>query len=455
MAPVASTDGVPIQAKSQVKSQDPHARISQFVAIGLFFAACGSLWNYLGALFHPNALAYSHAFFLEDILPTYNAARAILAGHGASMYDPAIVHGYTYTPFFAWLFTPLALLPWDAAGSIWYILCHVWLWLAVAALTVVFHDVLPATLLDLRVGRVALVPLLLAIWLGIPPSVQATLDFGQVDYLSLALLATALVCLRRQRDTTAGVLVVLAGLLKLTPFGLILAFVVFRRWRALGGALAMLGASILVTSLDPRVGFATWLHLQDGANANFAFIFGQYANESVGSVFAHLIALAHHHLSARRAEYIGLAISGILYLGVLALGRWPAALRSPRWLVGVAASIGTVLLASPLNWDHTYVVAAVPTAFLLGAIATQYLAERRLRWQQIVGVVAASIMASWPMTAALSVPQQEPFHLQLYGTLLISARPIALLTITALLLWYLWYPGVAAQGRRHEEQPAR
>ncbi len=421
-------------------ARQPRVSGATLLAIGLFLAACGSLWNYLGATLHPNALTYSHAFFLEDILPTYNAARSILAGHGPAMYDPAVVHGYTYSPLFAWLFTPLAQLPWAQAGAIWYLLCHLWLWLAIAALAALFAEVLPPELLRPRAGRVPLIPLLLAVWLGIPPSVQASLDFGQVDYLMLALLAAAMLCLLRGRDASAGVLIVLAALLKITPLGLLAVLLVFHRWRALTAALATLAASVIVTSVDPRVGLQTWLHMPNGVNANFAFIFGQYANESLGSVAAHLLALLHYHLAPRLGADLGVAIAAILFAGALALGVWRDGLRSSRWLVAAAAAIGALLLASPLNWDHTYVAAAVPTAFLLGAMATRYLAEQHMRWEYVLGAFAAAVMAAWPMTAALQVPDNAGLHLRAYGTVLISARPLALLVITLLLLRYVWYP---------------
>lgn len=436
--PRAAQATPPMAQEEARAAQTRHGPV--LLAIGLFFAACGSLWNYLGATLHPNALTYSHAFFLEDILPTYNAARAILAGHGAAMYDPKVVHGYTYSPVFAWLFTPLAQLPWAQAGAIWYLLCHLWLWLAIVALAALFAEVLPPELLEPRIGRIPVIPVLLAVWLGIPPSVQASLDFGQVDYLTLALLAAAMLCLLRGRDATAGVLIVLAGLLKFTPLGLLAVLLVFRRWRALGAALATLAVSIVVTSVDPRVGFETWLRLPNGVNANFAFIFGQYANESLGSVVVHLLALLDYSLTPRLAADLGIAVAAILFAGVLALGLWREGLHSSRWLVAVAAAVGALLLASPLNWDHTYVVAAVPTAFLLGAMATRYLAEQRVRWEYVLGCAAAAVIAAWPMTAALRVPDSAGFHLRAYGVVLISARPLALLVVILLLLRYAWYP---------------
>lgn len=421
---------------------------AELIAGGLFFAACASLWNYLGAILRPNALASVSGPFGQDILPAYQAAQQILRGNGSAMYDPAVVHGYTYSPVFAWLFEPLALFPWSTAVIIWYFLSSVWLWLAVGMLALLFAEVMPAQLRSLRIARAPLIPLLVAIWIGIPPSVQATLEFGQVDYLNLALLAGAFVALLRRRDGLAGVLIVLAALLKITPLGLLAVFLVFRRWRALAFGLLTLVVSIGVTSLDPRVGFVSWLRMPQGVNANFAYIFVVYSNESLASLFAHLVSLVHLHLSPQHAEYIGFAVAALLFMGALALGLRRDIRESPRWVMAAAAGLGAVLLASPLNWDHTYVVAAVPALILLGHIATTWLATHRLSWFEIVGALCAAIIASWPLTAGLAYPGQASLIRGAAGATLIGARPVALLVIICLLLWELWRSRQAAYSGR-------
>lgn len=404
-----------------------------WLAIGLFFAACGSLWNYLGALFHPNALTYSHAFFLEDILPTYQAAQAILRGNGPAMYSPAVVHGYTYSPFFAWIFTPLAALPWGLAGSIWYILCHVWLWLAVAALAALIAEFLPSELLKPRIGPFPVIPALTAIWLAITPAVQAELDFGQVDYLILALLATAVICIQRKRDVPAGILIVLAAMLKITPIGLLVFLIAARRWRAAVSGCATLIGIVVITSLDPRVGFGTWLRMNSGVNANLAFIFHQYANESLASIANHVLGIGHAEILMGYAVALGVGIAGLLALAVLA-----AVWRHPEAIApALAAGIGVVLLSSPLNWDHTYLVASIPVVALLGYMAREYMTPRCIQRRHVVGAIAVGILAAWPSTAALSVSPALGLRLRLGGAAMVSARPLALLVVMVLLIAYL------------------
>lgn len=413
------------------------ARAVQVVAGGLLVAACGSLWHYVGAILHPNALTYSHAFFMEDILPTYNAAHAILSGHGADMYDPAVVHGYTYSPVFALLFVPLALLPWSVAQVVWYVLCQLWLWLAIGALARVFSLVLPTEFQRWRVWTIPVVPTLAAVWLGLPPSVQASLDFGQVDYLILALLAIGVVHLLRGRDALGGVFICVAALLKITPFGLIALLLLGKRWRALAGSGITLGVCVLATAAIPAVGFGAWAAMRGGVDANLVFIFGQYANESLGSLAAHVLALVHRHVGAHLGEYLGVGLAGLLYVPVAALAWTRKAAPAARFGAIIACGIGPVLLASPLNWDHSFAAACVPTAFLLGAVATEYMATGLLRARHIIGALAASILAAWPSTAALSVDQGAGVARLLGGIALIAARPVALVAITCLLLWYL------------------
>ncbi len=427
---------------------------AELIVGGLLFAACGALANYLEAIFRPNALASVSGPFGQDILPAYQAARQILQGHGQAMYDPAIVHGYTYSPFFAWLFTPFALLPWQTAITVWYFLSSVWLWIAVFLLARIFNEVLPAQLRAPRIARAPLIPLLAAIWIGIPPSVQATLEFGQVDYINLVLLAGAFLCLLRRREGLAGALIVLAAMLKITPIGLLAVFVLFRRWRALAFGALTLVACIGVTSLDPRVGFESWIRMAQGVNANFAFIFIVYSNESLASVFAHIVAFAHHQLTPQISEYLGFAVAAPLVGAALAFGLWRGYRESSDWVMAVAAGLGGALLASPLNWDHSYVVAAIPAVLLLGRIATRWLSTHHLGWHGIVGVLSAAILASWPLTAGLAVSPASPTVLRLSGIALISARPLALLAIVCLLLWDLWRSHQPERSGKVSAQPA-
>ncbi|HEX9038259.1 MAG TPA: glycosyltransferase family 87 protein [Ktedonobacterales bacterium] len=411
---------------------------AEFIAAGLFLAACASFWNYLGAVLRPNALAAVSGSFGEDILPTYQAAQQILRGNGAAMYDPSIVHGYTYSPVFAWLFTPLALLPWSTAVLVWFALNSVWMVAAIALLERLFEEVLPTQLRSLRIGPIAVIPWLAAIWIGIPPSIQAIFEFGQVDYINLALLAGAFLCLLRRRDGLAGVLIVLAALLKITPIGLLAIFLVARRWRTLIFSVATLVIAVLATSLDPRVGFSSWLGMPHGVNANFAYIFQVYSNESLASVFAHLATLVHLHLTPQRAEYVGIAVAALLFVGAMGIGLARRNREEPPYVVAALAGLSAVLLASPLNWDHTYIVAAIPATFMLGRIVARWLRTHRLAWFDIAGALSAVIVASWPMTAGLAYSANGGFLRRAGDIVLIGARPAALVALTCLLLWEGW-----------------
>jgi hypothetical protein len=103
----------------------------------------------------------------------------------------------------------------------------------------------------------------------------------------------------------------------------------------------------------------------------------------------------------------------------------------------VAAGTGAILLSSPLNWDHSFVVACVPAAALLAYIARDYLATGVLRGHHIGGLVCTAVIASWPSTAGLMAdPQAGTVH-RLGDLALLTARPLALAVIPCLLVWYL------------------
>lgn len=147
---------------------------------------------------------------LADFVAYYSAGKLVLAGHGASLYDFAVmrhtqarltaplrmpggVSPFLYPPWFALVVAPLSAVPYTAAYILWFALNVV---LAIAVLRALSRHG------GLR-GMISILFTLLG--LSFLP-VFAAFGQGQVSVLLLALATAVLVALGAERDLLAGVL---------------------------------------------------------------------------------------------------------------------------------------------------------------------------------------------------------------------------------------------------------
>jgi hypothetical protein len=198
----------------------------------------------------------------HDFTNVYAAARIVSQGEGARLYDlqkqaqveEELFHWggvfvYLHPPFEAWLFAPLALLPYTAAYVIWGAV-NIVLW-------VFFVYLLRPYVL---VPKHPLQYLLLC-FVFFP--VWIALMQGQTSILLLVLLSLAFVCLKRRRDGWAGVFLGL-GLFKfpiVAPLALI--FLLKGKWKLVAGftwAAFMLGVvSIIAVGRAGMIGYMNLL----------------------------------------------------------------------------------------------------------------------------------------------------------------------------------------------------
>jgi alpha-1,2-mannosyltransferase len=282
--------------------------------------------------------------------------------HGQSLYGPGFVHAgvyrpylFTYTPFAALLFAPLALLqlPWAMA---------VWTTGEAAALLVIVR---------LSMGRAAsafpartrAVVLLLA-WSGclVLVPIQEGVQLGQVD-LFVALLAFVDVVAQRPR-WPRGVLLGVATAVKLTPGLFLVHLAATRQWRVLANALLTLA-----------VCWGTAALVLPGATADFFFRGVMFDTTRVGDA-AKSINQSLHGLVLR----LGLPAPGVWWVllsaavisyGLARARRAHAAgdRRAEAVLVGLV-----ILLVSPISWLHHAVWVVPMTAVLVTSGRRAFLA---------------------------------------------------------------------------------
>ena len=275
---------------------------------------------------------------------------AVAVAHGIDPYsEPAHYGGpfFTYPPFAAAVFIPLAPLPLEVDRVVVTALSLVCV--VVLALLAVRAE-RPARLDDQRLWATVLVAA--AIGLLLEP-VRSTLSFGQVDLMLAVLVVADLV--PRRRILPQGVLIGLAAGVKLVPGLFIVYLLLTRRLRAAAWACWTFAATV-------AVGFVVMPGAATEYWTRFAFDSAHIGRlDYVGN--QSLLALVKRLVDDRTVLYVAWLI---LTLAVLVIGLWIAVRLHGRGreLAAVCAVALTGLLVSPVSWEHHWVW-ALPVAVLL------------------------------------------------------------------------------------------
>jgi alpha-1,2-mannosyltransferase len=322
--------------------------------------------------FHP---VRSFGFF--DLRIYRESAQTVLAGrplYAAKFQDG---FGFTYPPFAALLFLPLAGLPLHVDDA------------AVALLNIALVVVIVRCTLRLRPTTVdshwrstgpATAWLLAALALWIEP-ITSAIGFGQIDLLVAALVIFDLTGSNDSRSSAIGVGVGLAAALKLTPLIFIPYLAFTGRGRMAARALATFALSIACAFVVlPRDAIAYW----GGAFADIRRVTGQRplagrdpSNQSLRGALLRIAPGLPH-----RTEVWLLACVLTTGLGLLLAVR--AARRGDQaW--GFVLTAVTGLLICPVSWTHHWTI-AVPGLLLL-IISPRH--SRRGRALQAAAVVFA------------------------------------------------------------------
>lgn len=231
---------------------------------------------------------------------------------------------FTYPPFAAFLFTPLALVPGPLAGLLMTavsVLCLWWVMALVVRSYLVAAWLLPvAALLE---------------------PVRDTISFGQINLVLMALVATD--ALRNKGRVPAGALAGLAAAIKLTPAVFIVFFLVRRDFRAAGTmVLSAVVATLAAAALRPEMSWRYWL---DTLSNTGRIGDPEYStNQSLAGALARLTDPA----SADRLWLLG---AGALLM-LLVLAAW----RVRHSAVATLAVTSLIaLLVSPVSWSHHWV----------------------------------------------------------------------------------------------------
>ncbi len=329
------------------------------------------------------------AYLGSAVICGFVAAAATVAFVDLHVYQigaAAVVHGvwlygvrhwglpFTYPPFAAVVFTPLAMVPWSFAVGLMFAA-------NTAATPVMFYLALRLKPVADWLGRadaarLALAVAVIAIWLE---PVYTTFAFGQVNILLTVMVLIDLTL--PDKSASKGVATGIAAGLKLIPLIFVLYLAATRRMRAALVALGSFAATI-------AVGYAVVPHASQYYWADLTFLdtnrISRLSNDWNQSLLGAVSRTFGYEPGARWLLPVGA-------IGLAGLALAARAGRQGNDATGYGLCAVTGLLVSPISWTHHWVM-AVP-ALLLAVLAVwrrRHEAPRLARfWLTVIAVLAA------------------------------------------------------------------
>ncbi len=342
---------------------------------------------------------------------TYNALdfRIYMWGGHAVLHDDRLYlalaygHWFTYSPFAAIVFVPIAALPLAVARVGWDLV-------SVAALA--YSCTLILKLAGYRPSRI-MVAGLVAAAMALDPVYQ-TLFLGQINLILLALILTDIWRVSQGRD--AGIGVGIAAAIKLTPAIFIVFFLLARRTKA---AFVAAGTFILCGlvgfGVAPRASTLYWEHLSHDTKR----VGAPYISNQAPYGTAIRIAEGQGHIGAWWIIIpLAFAVIGLTVATVLA--------RRQDWLGATAVTGTTGLLVSPISWAHHWV-------WILPALVLLVRAGHRVA--AAAGYVLFALAPFW-FTPHSAGPREYGFHWLL--TLVANCFLVAGLAFGSYMGWYAY-----------------
>ncbi len=345
----------------------------------LLVFACAALAQGVSAVLAPRG----------DLLNHVEWARRLL--NGRFLYEGGL--NVPYTPAWALVYVPLALLPPCVAAAVTF--------LAGLAATGVLLAVLHRMLRPTRLTREELFGIDAAALLLASRFLLRDLADGGPNVTLLAVTFTGLLFWARGRDAVGGALVGVATALKWTP-GLFLAWLAWKRqWRAVAAGLVAVAAvtaapALLTGPASLARHLATWAANVSRGVASADPAVGVLGAEPVGNLA--LRPALGRFLAARpglpglspRAASAASVATALIAAGLLVGAAWvfrrPVPSRlSPEVPVELAAVALLAILLSPVAW-RSHAVAVLPALVVLGHRAV-------LRGR--IGRGAAALLGTW------------------------------------------------------------
>ncbi len=332
---------------------------------------------------------------LSDFRWYYLAADHVLDGD-----SPYLSEGYIYSPFLAFVLTPLAYLEYVPARWVWFLVSHTCL---LAAAWIIWREL----------GADRLAGCVIAIVWTLGGAAGESLALGQVGPELTLLLAAAYTLKRRGPAECVGT----GFAVKLIPGVLWVIFALRRNFRALFTALAI----AFVFTVAPWVFVVCCLAGPD-APAHKDYLAGtpSVISWSLPSVALRVYEPFHfgkpmpidwiignglqtlHLSSGQRLVSLGVALITLTVGCVILAFRVRGRLAAEQVPLASAAMLALALAASPVCWTHYQIMEYPGVALLL-----TYAARRRLWWLLGIATASAAFLYPIPVTVLRAYYEQS------------------------------------------------
>jgi alpha-1,2-mannosyltransferase len=283
---------------------------------------------------------------MVDLMVYRNGSPFLLHG---TLYDWHLAHfspqfplPFTYPPFAAVVFIPLAHLPWLAVRWLWQVIsvAALW-WLIRVSFKMIAKDhpgIDPVTEDVWR--RRAMLWTALALWLE---PVRTTLNYGQIN---LVLAAVVLAGMASTRSGLSGLSVGVSAGIKLTPALSGIYFLATKRWAAAAwSAVAFAGTVAVAYAVSPAQSRLYWLHLLSETSRIGPV--GSAINQSLRAALSRTLG---YDVGSGPIWLVAAVVALVLLFFALR-----AAVRAGDVLAGILAVQFFTLLVSPISWSHHWV----------------------------------------------------------------------------------------------------
>jgi alpha-1,2-mannosyltransferase len=325
-------------------------------------------------------------WYMGDLVVYRTGGSALL--HHRSLYT--VVGGrdhlhFTYPPFAAVVVAPLAAVPLAVAKLLLSVLSAGCLFVCVRVVIRRLGD-------GARSTALGWVPLALAVAIWLEP-VRATIDFGQINLLLMALVVVDVLVISNERRS--GFLVGIAAAVKLTPLAFVpYLFLIGRRRAALNAVGAFIASGLIGEAADPSASRTYWGHhlfLQ----AHRVGRVENASNQSVRGILARL-------LRTTQVPAWWVVVAFLVFVAGTAAAVFVDRRTSPVWALTIMAI--TTLLVSPISWSHHWVWCAVMLPVCVDLV------RRRRSWQ--AGLVAVVVMVPFASGLVFWAPHTGHQELQ-------------------------------------------
>ncbi|MGZ4210774.1 MAG: glycosyltransferase 87 family protein [Actinomycetota bacterium] len=277
-------------------------------------------------------------------LSVYRAAGSAVL-HGRTLYGAAFSGGpmpvplpFTYPPFSAMLFVPLAILPWKVATILWFVA-------SLSCLVFITRRAFAPFLEHTDPWQGLALGVIVALLLWTVP-ITDTLWFGQINLILMALVFFDFLSIRR----TQGVLTGIAAAVKLTPAIFIVYFALTGQRRAATRALATMAACwalavIVLPKASAQYFFGDLFKVSRPGSPAF------FSNQAINGLIARahgpdwlwipagLCLLVVGMRRARRAHAVGNDLAAVTLLGVTSLVVVPISWLATAVWIGPALGV--------------------------------------------------------------------------------------------------------------------